>query len=319
MATTGTLTALQLDAAAGLLQNQGININANLTTAITSYNSTALIAPLLSTITVGSTGNILSGTTITTIETLAANSCPALSDSVPTAYSSLGVQMTQVVLAEAAVDICGSDVSKLAQAVNQAEAYTTQTSIFINSAKNSQTYLADTFTSMNNMITGDVTKVNLATGPFGTDLKNLGQLINLNNLDSFGSPLALTQQIYLIAGVIPTLVTAFVAEGISENIAFNISNPTASVTDSIQKLMYQAMTKITGDALTQILALLGVTTAGITTMADLLNPLKLFPNSYQSLTAPTANGPAAIYVNSSGSVNTALATELPTYVVSSLV
>jgi hypothetical protein len=185
MATTGTLTALQLDAAAGLLQNQGININANLTTAITSYNSTALIAPLLSTITVGSTGNILSGTTITTIETLAANSCPALSDSVPTAYSSLGVQMTQVVLAEAAVDICGSDVSKLAQAVNQAEAYTTQTSIFINSAKNSQTYLADTFTSMNNMITGDVTKVNLATGPFGTDLKNLGQLINLNNLDSF--------------------------------------------------------------------------------------------------------------------------------------
>ena len=54
-------------------------------------------------------------------------------------------------------------------------------------------------------------------------------------------------------------------------------------------------------------------------MADLLNPLKLFPNSYQSLTAPTATGPAPIYVSSVGSVNTALATQLPAYVISSLV
>jgi hypothetical protein len=54
-------------------------------------------------------------------------------------------------------------------------------------------------------------------------------------------------------------------------------------------------------------------------MADLLNPVKLFPNSYQSLTAPTANGPRAIYVNAAGSVNTALIQQLPAYVISSLV
>jgi len=58
---------------------------------------------------------------------------------------------------------------------------------------------------------------------------------------------------------------------------------------------------------------------GINNLADLLNPLKLFPNSFQSLTTPTANGPRAIYLNSSGAVNTALATELPPYVTSSLV
>jgi len=316
---TGSLTALQLDAAAGLLQNQGIGISSNLTSAISSYENTALIAPLLSTISVGNTGNILSANVVNSIKTLAANTCAALSDSVPTAYSSLGQQMTAVILAEAAVDICSNNVSKLTQAVNQAEAYTTQTSTFINSAVNSQTYLADTFTSMNSMITGSVSSVNLATNAFGTDLKNLGRLINLANLSNFGSPLALVQQLYSISGTIPTLSTAFINAGISTDIVLNLTSPTVSVVDSVQRLMYQAMTQITGNNLTQVLTVFGVTTVGIMTMADLLNPLKLFPNSYQSLLAPTANGPVAIYLNSAGSVNTALTTQLPPYVVSSLV
>jgi hypothetical protein len=316
---TGTLTALQLDAAAGLLQNQGIAINANLTSAITTYTSTPLLAPFISTIAVGSTGNILSANVIGNVKTLAANTCSALSNSVPPAYSSLGNQMTQVILAEAAVDICGTNVSKLAQAVNQSQSYTDQTSTFINSAVNSQTYLADTFTSMNSMITGEITNISLDVDAFGNDLKNLGRLINLKNLNNFGSPLALVQQLYSVAGTVPALTQAFITAGISTDVVLNISSPTASFADSVQHLMYQAMTTITGDTLAQILTVLGVTTVGITTMADLLNPLKLFPNSYQTLKAPTANGPAPIYTNASGSVNTALATELPSFVVSSLV
>jgi len=319
MATTGSLTALQLDAAAGLLQNQGIGISANLTAAIASYEDTALISPFLDTISVGSTGNILSANVISNLETLAANTCAALSNSVPPAYSGLGVQMTDVVLAEAVVDICSNNVSKLAQAVNQAQGYTDQTSVFINSAVNSQTYLGNTFTTMNNMITGSVTSINLATGPFGTDLANLGRLIDLADLSNFGSPLALVQQLYSITGTIPTLSVAFINAGISTDIVLNLTSPTVNVIDSTQRLMYQAMTQITGDNLTQILTVLGVTTVGITTMADLLNPLKLFPNSYQSLTAPTANGPVAIYVNSTSAVNTNLISLLPPYVVSSLV
>ena len=319
MATTGSLTALQLDAAAGLLQNQGIGISANLIAALTSYKDTSLISPFLNTISVGSTGNILSANVITDLETLAANTCASLSNSVPPAYSGLGVQMTDVVLAEAAVDICSNNVSKLAQAVNQAQGYTDQTSTFINSAVNSQTYLGNTFTTMNNMITGSVTSVNLATDVFGTDLANLGRLINLADLGNFGSPLALVQQLYTITGIIPTLSVAFINAGISADIALNLTSPTVNLVDSTQRLMYQAMTQITGDNLTQILTVLGVTTVGITTMADLLNPLKLFPNSYQSLTAPTANGPVAMYVNSTSAVNTTLISLLPPYVVSSLV
>jgi hypothetical protein len=319
MATTGSLTALQLDAAAGLLQNQGIGISANLTAAISAYEDTALISPFLNTIAVGSTGNILSANVITDLETLAANTCAALSNSIPPAYIGLGVQMTDVVLAEAVVDICSNNVSKLAQAVNQAQGYTDQTSIFINSAVNSQTYLGNTFTTMNSMITGSVSAINLATSAFGTDLINLGQLINLADLSNFGSPLALVQQLYSITGTIPTLSVAFIDAGISTDIALNLTSPTVSVIDSTQRLMYQVMTQITGNDLTQILTVLGVTTVGISTMADLLNPLKLFPNSYQSLTAPTANGPVSIYVDSTSAVNTNLISLLPPYVVSSLV
>lgn len=314
-----SLTPLQLDAAAGLLQNQGIGINANLTSAIASYANTALINPFLSTIAIGSTGNILSSNVVVDLKTLAASSCPALSDSVPTAYSSIGNQMITVITNEATVDICGGNTSKLSQAVNQAEAYASQTSNFISSAVNSQTYLADTFTTMNNMITGGITEVNLNTTAFGSDLANLGRLINLKNLNNLGSPVALTQQVYLIGGTSPVLSAAFTAAGISYNVVLNITSPTVTITDSVQALMYKAMTQITGDNLNQILTLLGVTTVGITTMADLLNPIKLFPNSFQTLTAPTPNGPRAIYVDSSGSVNTALTTQLPSYVISSLV
>ena len=314
-----SLTPLQLNAAAGLLQNEGIGVNANLLSAISSYKNTTLITPFLNTISMGSTGNILSANVITSIEILAANTCPALSDSVPTAYSSLGTQMTTVVINEADIDICGNNTSKLTQAVNQAEAYTSQTSIFINSAINSQTYLGNTFTTMNSMITGGATSINLSTTAFGTDLKNLGQLINLKDLNNFGSPLALVQQLYSIAGVVSTVTAAFITAGVSTDVVLNITSPTVSVTDSTEKLMYQAMTTITGNDLAQVLTVFGVTTVGITTMADLLNPLKLFPNSFQSLTAPTANGPAPIYIDSVGSINTLLTVQLPPYVISSLV
>jgi hypothetical protein len=227
--------------------------------------------------------------------------------------------MTDVILAQAAVDICSNNVSKLTQAVNQAQVYADQTTTFINSAVNSQTYLGNTFTTMNDMITGSISSINLATVPFGTDLQNHGRLIDLSNLDNFGSPLALVRQLYAVSGTIPVLSVAFIEAGVSEEIVVNLTNPNVTVVDSVQRLMYQAMTRITGSDLTQILSVLGVTTVGIKTMADLLNPLKLFPNSYQSLTAPTANGPVAIYIDVAGSINSQLIQLLPPYVVSSLV
>ena len=317
---TSYLTALQLDASPGLLQNTGLAANLELTTAISAYNNTALISPYLTTLANASAAN-LSNSTISTLKSLASNSCPALADSLPTGYVTLSVGLTLftgLLSTTATLYMGNGDLTKFVQALNQAQSYADQASIFINTAVNSQTYLADTFTSMNSMITGGITDVNLATQPFGTDLANLGQLIDLANLGDFGSPLGLIRQIYGVTGSIPSVSVQFASVGIPVQVILNLTDPTISVVDSIQRLMYTAMTRITGNDLRQILSVMKVTTAGITSMADLLNPIRLFPNSFQSLTVPTKFGLRGIYINATGSVNQNLIGELPEYVMSSL-
>lgn len=303
---SGTLTPLQLIAGASLLQNQGLSISPELTAAIDAYSNTPLMSAFFQALAASPS-----------LATLAANTCPAFSNSVANVtvdYSSLGTQMTTAINDEAAIDLGSGDLSKFVQALNSALAYNQNTNTFINSAVNSQTYLANTFTNTNNMITGDITNVNLATQTFGRDLAKLGFLIDLNNLNDLGSPLALVQRLVSVTGNIPILAVAFIAEGVPQEVVLGLTNPGLVVQDNIQKLMYQAMTKISGDSLKQILKVLKVTTVGINNMADLLNPVKLFPNSYQSLTCPTPNGLRAIYIDSAGTVNSELAIELPPYV-----
>jgi hypothetical protein len=301
------LTPLQLIAGAGLLQNQGLAVSPELTAAIDAYSDTPVMSAFFEALALDSS-----------LATLAANTVPAFSNSVPAAYANLGTQMSTVVLSQGAADFGSGDISKFVQALNLVQAYGQNTNLFINSAVNSQTYLGNTFTSTNDTITGDVTTINLATTTFGQDLARLGGLIDLNNLGDLGSPLTLIQRIVQLTGNIPVLSLLLLAEGVTEDIVLNLTNPTISVSDSVQRLMYQAMTRVTGDALAQILKVLKITTQGIETMADLLNPVRLFPNSYQSLTVVTANGPRAVYVNASGSVNTNLEQELPPYVINTL-
>jgi hypothetical protein len=170
---------------------------------------------------------------------------------------------------------------------------------------------------MDSMVTGSITSVNSNPSAFAQDLLNLGQLIDLSNLGDLGSPLGLVRQIVKVAGNMPSISLAFIAVGIPQTVVVNMADPKTSVDDSVQKLMYVAMLSITGDNLTQILKLLGVTTPNLNTMADLLNPFLLFPNSYQTLMTPTPNGYANIYIGTQGEVNTNLATQLPAYVLRS--
>jgi hypothetical protein len=304
---TSVLTPLQLIAGQGLLQNQGITASPGLTEAETAYLSTPLM-----------TAFVQARSLDSALATLCANSVPAFSNSLPVAYANLGTQMTTVMSDQSEYDAGSGDISKFIQALNLALSYGQITNQFVNSAVNSQTYLGNTFTTTNDMITGDITTVNLATQAFGNDLANLGSLIDLNNLGNLGSPAALLQRIVAVAGTIPVLAVYLLAEGVSQEVVLNLGSATTSVTDSIQRLMYQAMTKIINPDLAQVLKVLKVTTAGINTMADLLNPVKIFPNSYQSLTVSTANGLRAIYLNNAGTVNSTLANELPPYVVSSV-
>lgn len=308
------LTPLQMTAGAGLLQNEGLSVSPEFTLAIDNYDACSLIAPLREAMT-------LTGNAYPTLFTIGANTCPALGDSVPDGYS-LDTSPTGWIDSIAATGntyLGDGDLSLFAQAESICQGYADTVNPFINSAVNSQTYLANTFTNTNNMVTGDITNVNTDTAVWGQDLINLGQLIDLGNLNELGTPLALVKQLANVGAVTPTLALTFSANGVPTEVVVNINNPTLSTTDTVQKLMYNTMTKITGTALAEILQILKVKTVGINTMADLLNPYKLFPNSFQTLTVTNNNGVITnIYIDSEGTVNMAVVEGLPSTAVSSI-
>ena len=296
------LTPLQVQAGSALLQNTGIGIPSALTTAITEYTSLPLLANLIATI--GNSGALPSSTQ-TALQTFAGNvgnSCPALADSIVTGTVTLVSStitdpgMTGIITLTADVYLGNNNVSKFAQIFNTAVGYADTTNIFINSAVNANTYLSDTFTNMNSLTTSGLTDVNLATRAMGDDLYNAGYWINLNDLGNLGTPLALIQQISQRAGTITPLIGALSDAGVNENIILNLSNNDLIVTDDVQKVMYMALKNITGTALEQILQILAVWTPNINSLADLLNPAIMLPNSYASLTTATADGLRGIYI-----------------------
>lgn len=308
------LTPLQMTAGAGLLQNQGLSVSPAFVTAIANYDNSSVIAPLRTAMTTA-------GNTYPALFTIGANTCAALGDSVPSAYT-LATSPTGWVdsFTPIASRYMGNgDLSKFAQAESVCQGYADTVNPFVNSAVNSQTYLADTFSNTNNMVTGDITSVTTSTSAWGADLLNIGNLINLAALDEMGTPLALVKQLAAQGAVLPQVAVAFDAEGVPLDVIANINSPTLSATDQVQKLMYTAMTKITGTTLDQVKSILKVKTANIGTMADLLNPYKIFPNSFQSLTVTNKNGVSQnIYLDNQGTINTNVAKGLPRYATTSI-
>ena len=299
----GSLSPLQLQAAAGLFQNQGYIIVANLTANVAAYNSTALLTPLINAI--GNAGpNVgnLSSNTIANLQTFANTTCPALADSIvanivaPVSTTLSNPGMSGIITLTAEAYMGNVDLSVFAQNFIQANSYCSTVNSFINSAINANSYLGPTFTGMDNLVTAGLTEINRATAAMGDDLYNAGQYIDFGNLDNYGTPLALVQQISRRAGTISPLITSLSNAGVPDNIILNLNDPAVIVTDTVQKLMYNALLGITGDELANILRILDVWTPNINTLADLLNPAVMLPNSYPSLTTPTADGPRAIYI-----------------------
>lgn len=325
-------TPLQLISLAGIKQNQGIAVSTALTTQLSSWNTVSWVANIHTAINVGGTpanvpfpGNVapLANSTLNVMYTIGSATCPALSDALPNTITNIAVNyvtpgVTGIVATQANLVISASDLSKFCQAFSSATGYVALTNQVINTNQNSATYLGPTYTDMDSLTTGDVSNMSLALPTFGADLKKLGKLINLQNLGELGSPAALLYQLYSQGGALPGVNDALLAVGIAQSDINNVTDPNYDMADNVQKLAYQAMRGITGDALAQVLAILDVTTAGITSMADLLNPLKMFPNSFATLTTATTEGVRGIYKDTSGTVNSNLERQLPQYLIREL-
>jgi len=246
------------------------------------------------------------------------------------------------------------DFGKFAQAFGAAQGYISLTNNIIDSAvnANSTDYLGPTFTNMNNLISADIAQVNLAFPAFGADLANIGCAIKFTRLEQLGTPAGLLQNLAecgnMLNGSTPCVTAALKSEGLTDqdisdlvnnNVQslYNQSGLTQNQFDTLQRRAYPALTKITfntkitgslsevvnrlgnidagSNCLQDVLDILDCTTPGIKTMADLLDPVKLFPTSFSSLTLPTPAGPVLIY-DETGAVNSTIAPTLNSGVIS---
>lgn len=312
-------------AGATLSNNSGVVLANTWTAADSAYKSTSLISTYFTAVNAAYSNvaaNISAGT-LSNMVAFCTGTVPALADNTPAAYSSLGTNalsgFTGIITAQGNKDLGNGNITVFAQVFPAAQSYVVATNDYINSSINSQTYLGSTFTTMNSLITGSLTDVTLAMETFGADLTALGNLIDLDNLGNFGSPAALLQQLTTLTSITPGVRSIFIEYGLTDDIISQLTDTTVNVADSYQRQAYLAMQHVTGTELTQILTIFGVTTLGINTMADLLNPVKIFPDSYPSLTVRTYNQNItsvlrAIYDNNQATVNSKLLLYLPQFV-----
>lgn len=313
---TGLLTPLQLIATSSLLNNQGIKgLPASLTAAIAAFNSTTVISAFQAALSYYVAESWANATTLTNLQTIGNLTCPALGNSIPAAYTTLTPVVTPggfsgLVTQTGNTYLGNGDVSKFAQGFMSMQSYISSTNLFINSAVNAQTYLGPTFQNMNSLVTNGISDINPNFDGFATDLSNQGQLTNFRQLSLYGTPAGLLIQLSILAripaGTIKVVETQLVAAGLTvQDIAILIAaqnTVTENQFNQLQKSAYQGMKNVVGDDLTQVLAILEVTTPNITSMADLLDPKKVYPNSYQTLQTPTPGGFVPIY-QPDGSVN----------------
>ena len=318
-------TPLQLIALAGINQNTALTVSPALTNALSSWNAQTWVSQWKQAVILGanvvaanSNVTVLSNSTINTMTSIGSTTCAALGESFPAnvaaTYANLRVSpgVTGAVSSQASLVINQTDLSKFCQAFSSATGYVASINNTINVSKNSATFLGPTFTGMDSLTTGDISKMNQALPAFAQDLQRLGRVINLEALGELGTPAQLLKNIFA-QGILPQISTALINEGIPSDVVAALTDNDYEMADSLQKLAYQAMTKITGSDLELALQVLGCTTPNIVTLADLLNPVKIFPNSFRSMTTTTKQGVRGIYLDNQGTVNSNLIQQLPDY------
>jgi len=337
------LSPLQLTASVSLLQNQGLNpFPPVLAAAIQAFNATTVINNFILAVDAYKSQSFATQSTLTSLLTIGATVCPALGNSIPEdpvgSYPYLDSEylinylgtvdgstidpsgFSNLIEQTCAAYLGNGDAGSFSQGFVAVQGYIATTNQYINSAVNANQYLGPLFSGMDNLVTANIASVTTDLPNFGVDLAQQGNLWNMAKLDLYGTPAGLIQQISALAGIrgrtVPELQNAMLAMGLTNMDIANLvndnrvglNNPTGLTQnefDKLQLLAYNAMTLVSGDALSQILDILGVTTPGIDSLDDLLNPVKMFPLSYASLQTPSTNGAVPIY-NSTGAVNSSI-------------
>lgn len=302
MAKPGLLSPLQLTGGQGLLDNTVLTGSSEFSAAASSYTSISFISDLMTAISLAPGANV-SEPTLTALRSLGTSVCPALGNSIPAEFAGQDpfpavaengyVALLQQITAR---DIGGGDSGKFAQAFAAAQGYAALANQFILSALDANEYLGPTFTGLNNMVTADFATVSTNLPVFGDDLANLGFLISLPKLPTLGEPATLLQNLAEQTNsnrILPCVDVALQSVGLTSSeiqdlvtnnraSLFNPNGLSSNQFDRLQQKAFLGLTLVGGDCLDQVLEILGVDLP-VESMADLLSPEVIFPNSFQTL------------------------------------
>ncbi len=337
------LSPLQLTTAASMLSNSGLKgFPAALQTAIATFNATTVIANFIAAVNFYKSQSFATSSTLTSLLSIGSTVCPALGNSIPASpvgtYTYLNSEylinyldpvdgstidpsgFSNLIEQTCAAYLGDGDYGRFSQGFVAVQGYIASTNQYINSAANANQFLGPTFTNMDSLTTAGISGVNSDLEKLGVDLAKQGNLVNLQKLDLYGTPAGLVQQTSRLAGVnrqaVPALQSVMNAIGLTDTDIENIvtdnrvglnrpNGLSQNEFDRIQKTAYSALSTVTGDDLAQILSILDVTTPNITNLAQLLDPVKVFPLSYPTMLTPTPTGSVPIF-GAGGSVNSSI-------------
>ena len=326
----GALSPTMSIAGAGLLPNPPSDVgvalreNSDLANTITDYTNTPTVSAFMDAVALGNTyvgSGDISAATFEDLVTIGNVTFPAINNILPAGVDPEDIYvnntaanidyanayfLTDAISYNSSTILGDGDLTKFCQAFQQALGYISQANQVINSMNNSDV-LAQSYDpalgGMDTLSTGGLNQVSNNLSLFSSDLSLLGKLIDLGNLEDLGLPGELLAQIGRVSGgEIPALTDFLLAEGIPENQIKNLARGENTLTSAQEKAAYRAMTAITGETLEQVMLILRVRVANLSNMAELLDPKKLFPTSYQTLVCPTLDRLDTIYV-ASGAVN----------------
>lgn len=295
-------TGITLTAGQGLLTNQGIRTPPALIDNINTYQNIAIVNQFRSL--VSNAIPVLDASTLANLQILGSNNFPALTDAIPTnGIANVATYPTGLsgYVLDRAANLIGNtdgnlDLSKFAQIVFASNSYISQSTAYIAAANNSGLYDPQfAFPGQTALITGNFSDLNTNLSAFAQDVANVGAAVDWNNLVNFGSPLALLQTLKSRNGLLPCVVNACVLAGLSAATVNAISSPGATADAQTTATLYVAYTTLKSADLQQVQKILSCTTTGLTTVADLLDLAKLFPNSYMGFVVEVGSQTYQIY------------------------
>ena len=326
-----------------MLSNTGLKgFPTALQTAIATFNATTVISNFIAAVNFYKAQTFATSSTLTSLLSIGSTVCPALGNSIPASpvgtYTYLNSEylinyldpvdgstidpsgFSNLIEQTCAAYLGDGDYGRFSQGFSAVQGYIASTNQYINSAANANQFLGPTFTNMDSLTTAGISGANSDLEKFGVDLAKQGNLVNLQNLDLYGTPAALIQQISRQAGVsrqaVPALQSAMAAVGLTDSDIENIvtdnrvglnrpNGLSQNEFDRIQKNVYLALSLVSSDDLAQILSILDVTTPNITDLTQLLDPVKMFPLSYPTMLTTTPTGSVPIF-GAGGSVNSSI-------------